>query len=167
MQVKHIAGEQSQVRFLRLGGGDTWTFIHSLFGDMENLGECLNWFGISWSIPNSLKLHFESWVEAKLSGKKKKYWMSVFFAVLWTVWRSRNKIIFEKQLVNETDLVAQVKFYGRYWSARYRLQVFLIIIFHQVLERRSRLITDTAVWQLGRVIKTIRRCYGDCVWNIY
>ena len=83
------------------------------------LSECLSWFGVSWTMPNNVKTLFDSWLAVGFFGTLKKFWISAFFAVLWSIWRTRNKIIFEKGVFKEVELVEQIRYFGKTWSAGY------------------------------------------------
>nr|XP_025674245.1 uncharacterized protein LOC112774318 [Arachis hypogaea] len=50
--------------------------------------------GRSWTLPGTLKQHFESWVHAARRKIKRKRWLVGFFAIIWAVWLERNDRIF-------------------------------------------------------------------------
>ena len=55
--------------------------------------KCFQWWGISWCLPNQPIMCFKSWEGAPFRGFERKLWLS--YVVLWTIWRIRNKVIFE------------------------------------------------------------------------
>lgn len=46
----------------------------------------------------------KAWLGVEFSGVRKKRWASLFFVVIWAIWRQRNKVIFEKEKINEVML---------------------------------------------------------------
>ena len=82
-----------------------WMFWHS----------CLQWWGISWCYHNSPMLFFEAWQGAPFRGFEKKLWMSMMYAILWSIWRTRNRIIFEQFNPNWAFEIDQIKLRVGYW----------------------------------------------------
>ena len=67
-------------------------------------------------MPNNLKLLMETWFDTKFKGVLKRQWISCFFAVIWLVWKVRNKIIFENGVADRRQLLEQIRFYGKSWA---------------------------------------------------
>ena len=86
-------------------------FIHCSFV-WEVWGECLSWFGVAWVTPSNLKRLMESWFDSEFRTVAKRRWISCFFAVIWSVWIIRNKIIFENGIADRNQLVEQIRHYG-------------------------------------------------------
>ncbi|XP_016194856.1 uncharacterized protein LOC107635806 [Arachis ipaensis] len=63
--------------------------------------------GRVWTVPGSLKQHFESWTNA--SGRKmdRKRWFIGFFAVIWAIWQERNARIFKDQASDVVDIISR------------------------------------------------------------
>ncbi|QHO00379.1 uncharacterized protein DS421_13g406040 [Arachis hypogaea] len=74
--------------------------IHHLFLGYEFTWQVwcqwLSNFGRLWTIPGSLKEHFESWtgVANRKQGERNK-WIICFFSVIWNVWLERNRRMFD------------------------------------------------------------------------
>ena len=47
-----------------------------------------------WAMPQDIREVFEAWSQIDFKGLKKKKWNALFFAVVWSLWKHRNKIIF-------------------------------------------------------------------------
>ena len=73
-------------------------------------------WGVSWVFPFDQKCCFESWMEIKMRGPRKKGWWVAFFVVLWTIWRCRNLIIFEKKNISKEEALEMAKFWFNQWS---------------------------------------------------
>lgn len=43
---------------------------------------------------------FECWVEVVKGDFQRKFWISLFFVVMWSLWNQRNRVVFDK---TETD----------------------------------------------------------------
>ena len=43
------------------------------------------------------KSAFKSWIEVNLSKSQKTKWCVCFFAIIWSLWEVRNRIIFQKE----------------------------------------------------------------------
>ncbi|XP_025693773.1 uncharacterized protein [Arachis hypogaea] len=70
------------------------------------LGFALTWqvwcawlfaLGREWSVPGTLKQHFESWTNASLRKYERKRWLIGFFAAIWAIWLERNDRLFRNQ----------------------------------------------------------------------
>ena len=78
--------------------------------------KCLQWWGISWCYQNKPILFFEAWTGAPFWGFDKKLWTSLMSVVFWSIWRARNRIIFEKAKPNWELEIYQVRLCLAYWA---------------------------------------------------
>ena len=58
---------------------------------------CFKKWMVNWAMLVDARSAFESWIVLKLSKSQRKQWCVCFFAMIWSVWEARNKIIFYKQ----------------------------------------------------------------------
>jgi len=73
--------------------------------------------GHSWTIPNSFKQHYENWMGLTWrNALRKKLWISTFFATTWTIWLTRNAILFQGQSFHLMDICQSVKRQIALWS---------------------------------------------------
>ncbi|XP_015960972.1 uncharacterized protein LOC107484934 [Arachis duranensis] len=60
-------------------------------------GAWLYALGREWSVPGTLKQHFESWTTVAPRKDERKRWLIGFFAVIWTIWLERNNRVFQNK----------------------------------------------------------------------
>ncbi|KAL4328113.1 hypothetical protein AHAS_Ahas13G0167600 [Arachis hypogaea] len=60
-------------------------------------GAWLYALGREWSVPGTLKQHFESWTTAAPRKDERKRWLIGFFAVIWEIWLERNNRVFQNK----------------------------------------------------------------------
>ena len=71
----------------------------------------LKQWNISWVSPCDQRIFIESWFAMRMSGQRRKLWAIVFLVVIWTVWKSRNNVIFDKK--ESVNLVGTIEI-GKY-----------------------------------------------------
>ena len=71
-------------------------------------------FGVTWVLPLSIRETFIGWHGSFVGKKRKKAWMIAPLCLFWTVWKERNKIVFD----NEELLIQRMKnsFVCNFWS---------------------------------------------------
>ncbi|KAL9659444.1 hypothetical protein QQ045_024250 [Rhodiola kirilowii] len=72
-------------------------------------GCCLNWWGSKWAMPHSVDCLLESWEVGGASNSFKRFWKTLYYAILWPIWEERNKRCFQDQIRLVEDVVDQVK----------------------------------------------------------
>ena len=66
-------------------------------------------------VPNNLIIILDAWFNVGLQGNKKKIWCSLFFMVVWSLWRYRNEIIFHNKIANEEEFIQELKHRWSCW----------------------------------------------------
>lgn len=56
---------------------------------------CYNWLGFNCALPMNASCHLLQHVGMVNWKKRKKVWTIIWFAVVWTIWNTRNKSIFK------------------------------------------------------------------------
>ena len=77
--------EQESINHLFFACPVAWGFWHN----------CMRWWSIQFCYPNSALDFFEAWVGAPFRGFDKQLWISLMYVVFWSIWKTRNRIIFE------------------------------------------------------------------------
>ncbi|XP_057745695.1 uncharacterized protein LOC130963610 [Arachis stenosperma] len=72
-------------------------------------------FGRSWTIPGTLKQHFESWQNATQRKLEKKRWLVGFFAVIWAIWLERNNRVFNNHGSRVMEIINKSFMYSDEW----------------------------------------------------
>ncbi|XP_072088097.1 uncharacterized protein [Arachis hypogaea] len=62
-------------------------------------------FGRTWTMPGTLKQHFESWTNDSQRKNERKRWFMGFFAVPWTIWLERNGRVFNNQALGMVEII--------------------------------------------------------------
>ena len=73
-------------------------------------------WNVSWMSPLELKCFFESWMGILIRGQRKKVWWRAFFVNIWTIWRCRNKCVFEGKITSKEEAKELVMFWHKQWS---------------------------------------------------
>ena len=60
---------------------------------------CCKWWDIPWVLFNTPSINIESWNAAGLRGDGKKAWQLCFYAIVWSIWDARNKVVFQNASV--------------------------------------------------------------------
>nr|CCA65974.1 hypothetical protein [Beta vulgaris subsp. vulgaris] len=64
----------------------------------------LDLWSIKWVFPMSLRMAFDQWQSTNKSPFFKKIWASIFFIVVWSVWKERNDRIFNNKNTSIKDI---------------------------------------------------------------
>jgi hypothetical protein len=79
----------------------------------------LNWLDLNLSLPHSIMSLLIFMVQTPRSKKKRKGLVLIWKAVIWTIWRHRNKVIFDNGRIDLVRLVDEVKTVSwRWWIGR-------------------------------------------------
>ena len=57
-------------------------------------------FGVSWVFPLSVKETLLSWHGSFVGKRRKKAWMAAPLCIFWTIWRERNRLVFEDVIIS-------------------------------------------------------------------
>jgi hypothetical protein len=79
----------------------------------------LNWLGLNLSLPHSIMSILIFMAQTHGSKKKRQGLVLIWKAVIWTIWRHRNKVIFDNGRIDLVSLVDEVKTVSlRWWIGR-------------------------------------------------
>ncbi|OVA06343.1 hypothetical protein BVC80_8883g7 [Macleaya cordata] len=59
-----------------------------------------------------------SWKVKGLSERGKLLWQVLPAAIMWTVWKSRNEVVFNDANLNVEDIIVKVKLQMHFWVAK-------------------------------------------------
>jgi len=78
-------------------------------------------FGKDLSRKASFRELYESWLEVKWQHKKiKKIWISIFFAVAWSLWLWRNQITFNQKELVLSEVCLSIKWLVAQWTRAWK-----------------------------------------------
>ena len=66
----------------------------------------LSIFGIRWVFPKSVLHTFLAWQGADEGKKRKRIWLAAPLCLFWTLWRARNRMVFENKGFNDQKIKA-------------------------------------------------------------
>ncbi|XP_028093879.1 uncharacterized protein LOC114293964 [Camellia sinensis] len=69
----------------------------------------LGWWGVSWVQPGSVVGLLQWWTGVTCTKRLKVFWKSIPLAVLWSLWKQRNDIIFNKAQLDFEKLCDLIK----------------------------------------------------------
>ncbi|XP_072076459.1 uncharacterized protein [Arachis hypogaea] len=72
-------------------------------------------FGRPWSVPGSLKEHFQSWTRATNRKEERKKWFISFFSIVWNIWLERNRRLFQNIGKSTSDIISLSLLNFREW----------------------------------------------------
>ncbi|XP_072087364.1 uncharacterized protein [Arachis hypogaea] len=61
--------------------------------------------GRIWTMPGTLKQHFESWTNASSRKNERRRWLIRFFAVIWAIWLERNGRVFNNKGLGVMEII--------------------------------------------------------------
>ena len=61
-------------------------------------------------------MFFKAWEGAPFRGFEKKLWTSLIYVVLWTIWRIKNKVIFEHYMPTSELEIQLIKTRLGFWA---------------------------------------------------
>ena len=76
---------------------------------------CMQWWNISFCYPSKPVDFFSAWIGAPFKGFDKTLWISMMYVVLWSIWKIRNRIIFDDVSPNWEIEIQQLKIRLGYW----------------------------------------------------
>ena len=110
---------------------DKCTFCNSVLENIEHLFlhckfmwkiwcTCLSWEGLSWSVARNLSEQFHAWLGVNSGRQNQNKWISLFFVIVWAIWRQRNKIVFDKEAMSKVTVCELIK---HCWNSWFESQV--------------------------------------------
>ncbi|KAK2637742.1 hypothetical protein Ddye_025537 [Dipteronia dyeriana] len=76
---------------------------------------CMEWWGVQCCLNNSVKLWLEEWSGLCPAFKHERAWNSLFCAIIWSIWESKNKRVFDNIEPNVLKVYDVVKFRVVWW----------------------------------------------------
>ena len=70
--------------------------------------------GTSWVFPHSVLHTLLAWQGAAMGKKRKKIWIATPLCLFWTLWRARNRLVFENEVTSEQRIKAN--FVSNLWT---------------------------------------------------
>ncbi|KAK2655689.1 hypothetical protein Ddye_008741 [Dipteronia dyeriana] len=77
--------------------------------------DCLKWWGINFFPSASLLYWWKGWEGLRIAKKLKTTWVSMFFAIAWTIWKTRNGKVFRLEATSRAKAIDKVKFRVAWW----------------------------------------------------
>ncbi|XP_015950345.1 uncharacterized protein LOC107475226 [Arachis duranensis] len=94
--------------------------VHHLFFGCEQAWKVwsfvLKEFNVMWGWPGESLKCFESCFGRNVPNNYKERWVLCFFAVIWSLWKGRNKMIFNEELFSVESAINEVVVCVNYWS---------------------------------------------------
>ena len=66
----------------------------------------LSIFGTSWVFPKSVLHTLLAWQGADVGKKRKRIWLAAPLCLFWTLWRAKNRMVFENKGFNDQKIKA-------------------------------------------------------------
>lgn len=76
---------------------------------------CRLW-GIMWISPGNVKELFFVWNKWQLVRLDARIWKMGFFAMVWSIWKSRNEIVFQGKKWNKDQVLELARIRVAYWA---------------------------------------------------
>ena len=70
--------------------------------------------GTSWVFPQSMLHTLLAWQGAAVGKKRKRIWLAAPLCLFWTLWRGRNRLVFENE--STTDQKIKANFVSNLWA---------------------------------------------------
>ena len=75
----------------------------------------MGWWGISTCSSSSIKNWLLGWMGLCPTKSRKRAWIILFFAVVWSIWECRNDVVFRGSLANLEKTLDMIKFRVALW----------------------------------------------------
>ncbi|XP_028053947.1 uncharacterized protein LOC114258241 [Camellia sinensis] len=85
------------------------------FGCWRIWSNVINWWGVSWMLSGSVSRLLQWWDGYSFNKKEKVIWKIIPLAVLWSIWRQRNELIFSGTHVDLERLRELIKIRIALW----------------------------------------------------
>lgn len=96
---------------------------------------CIKWWGCQWVCPPTLIDLMLSWFSNCFRGVEKCIWESIFFAVIWSIWKARNNLIFSNTQVEKLNLLDVIQRRVAFWvKAKCDLKEYSVMDFQRCIE---------------------------------
>ncbi|KAK3200402.1 hypothetical protein Dsin_023817 [Dipteronia sinensis] len=76
---------------------------------------CMNWWGVSSCAADSVRNWWFGWIGLCPKKNSNRSWISMFFAVSWSIWEARNGKVFKKVEASFSKTVDMVRFRVAWW----------------------------------------------------
>ncbi|KAL9674201.1 hypothetical protein QQ045_030471 [Rhodiola kirilowii] len=76
---------------------------------------CIRWWGCNWVLPQTMKNLLQGWVIPRTTKTYKRFWKTLSYAIIWTIWEERNKRCFSDQRRRVEDAGEVVKTRLAWW----------------------------------------------------
>ena len=76
---------------------------------------CCNWWNLDWVISEVPNINFDSWNAVGLRGAQKKAWQLCIYAIVWSIWDARNKVVFQSANICWERFMIELMYRCREW----------------------------------------------------
>ena len=76
---------------------------------------CMAWWGVSWCVSNCLPEWAAGWFGLCPLVRQGRAWNALFFAIIWTIWESRNNMVFRNSDLVVSHAIDIIKFRVAWW----------------------------------------------------
>ncbi|KAK3218921.1 hypothetical protein Dsin_012891 [Dipteronia sinensis] len=112
----------------------------------------MKWWDISFCISSSVKDWRESWNGMCPSPNRYRVWNSFFFALTWTIWESRNSVVFRGKAASLFNAVDSVRFRIVWWFKNFGrgfkddITLLLLDVKERCVDSKPDKVTTKSVW---------------------
>lgn len=95
----------------------------------------MDWWGFVWVSPPTILALFQLWNNVRFRNLERILWLASFYAVVWTIWTSRNDKVFNNRAVEVMDIIELSKVRMAMWvKGKYDIKDYSIDDFLRCLE---------------------------------
>ncbi|KAL2965842.1 hypothetical protein AAZX31_16G084300 [Glycine max] len=77
--------------------------------------ETMSWLNLKGATPLTPKQHFQQYIDIQVDGVRIKRWQCWWMALMWSIWKLRNSIVFSNAAFNANKLFEDATFILRTW----------------------------------------------------
>ncbi|GFS29385.1 hypothetical protein Acr_00g0006490 [Actinidia rufa] len=77
--------------------------------------QCVQWWGCSWVCPATIFDLMVEWFSNSFKHVEKACWEAIFFAIIWSLWKARNELIFSNVNIVKAEVVDLIKLRVAFW----------------------------------------------------
>ena len=85
--------------------------------------KCDRWLGLTSVRNKDITNHFRNFFAIGLSKNSNIIWKGMWLAIVWEIWKHRNKCVFSNGVVDEVEIFAMAQVKAWYWAKTGRQKI--------------------------------------------
>ncbi|PSS08274.1 Endonuclease [Actinidia chinensis var. chinensis] len=107
-----------------------------VWGNISSIGlAAIRWWGCSWVCPATIFDLMVGWFSNSFKEVEKACWEAIFFAIIWSLWKARNELIFSNVNIVKAELIDLIKLRVAFWvKAKCNINEYSVVDIQRCLD---------------------------------